>query len=82
MVLLDRIVTRKHADAQAAVWFPRQTVDANNVQYVMWRTLDGWNTGTIMDWFEYRGAVYIHVAPHTGNISLKALEWEAVSYVL
>lgn len=81
-MLLDRIVSRKYEEAQAVVWFPRETVDADTVQFVLWRENDALRTGTIMEWFEYRGAAYVRVTPREGNIGLKALAWQDVAYVL
>jgi hypothetical protein len=83
--LAIRILHRQDADDEDAVrWFPRQLVDVENVSYVMWK--DGatgdWRTGTRLECFDYRGRAYLYVKPDMGNISMKALLWDEVRYVL
>jgi hypothetical protein len=81
--LAIRILHRQDAEGDMVRFFPRQLVEADKVRFVMWMdAAGGWRTGTILERFDYRGRAFVRVASHTGNISMKALLWDEVRYVL
>jgi hypothetical protein len=82
--LAIRILHRQDAgDEDMVRFFPRQLVEADKVRFVMWMdAAGGWRTGAILERFDYHGRAFVRVSTHTGNISMKALLWDEVRYVL